>query len=123
MVPLVTDGRIFDFSCYMDVSNQEIEPPKGQYRQFKVKIANVTELQQSQLMKITRELQGEEEIRRTATTLLRSRPFRVDRIDCWFEETRRMLKGNQKTIYPLIAFETEENSEEKSTVIMLQNAM
>ncbi|MEE2935617.1 MAG: hypothetical protein VYA84_06430 [Planctomycetota bacterium] len=104
----------------MDLSKQEIEPPKSQYRQFKVKIAYVTERQQSQLMKITRELKGEEEIRRTETTLLRSRPFRVDRIDCWFEETRRMVKGSQKTIYLLVAFETEENSEEKSTVIMLQ---
>ncbi|MDA9857857.1 DUF3999 family protein [Rubripirellula sp.] len=118
--PLVTDGRIFDFSRYMDVSNREIELPKNQYRQFKVKIADVTELQQSQMMRITRELQGEEERRRTETTLVRSRPFRVDRIDCWSEETRRMVKGNQKTQYPIIAFETEENSQEKSTVITLQ---
>ncbi len=118
--PLVTDGRIFDFSRYIDVSNREVELPKNQYRHLKIKIADVTELQQSHMMRITRELQGDDEVSRRETTLVRSRPFRIDRIDCWSEETRRMVKGNQKTKYPIIAFQTAEDLENKSTIVTLQ---
>jgi hypothetical protein len=118
--PLVTDGRVFDYSRYMDVSNREVELPKNRHRQFKVVIDDVTDQQQSPLMQLTRELRGDEETRRTESTTVRRRPFRIDRIECWSEDARRQVQGDKKMTYPVVDFQTEEDAKEKSTVIGLR---
>ena len=52
--PLVTDGLVFDYSRYMNVSNHDIRLPKNRWRQFRVIVDNITDVRQSPFMELTR---------------------------------------------------------------------
>ena len=53
-LPLVSDGIIFDYSQYMDVSSREIALPKNSFREFKVTIDDVTDEKESPFKELTR---------------------------------------------------------------------
>jgi hypothetical protein len=118
--PLVSDGLVFDYSRYMDVSSREISLPKNRYRQFKITIQDVTDEQQSSLTRLTRRISDGRETDRTETTTVRRRPFRMNRIEFWSEQGVKQYKGDRKSEYPLVEFErTDDVKKKKQTLITL----
>ena len=118
--PLVTDGLVFDYSRYMDVSSREISLPKNRHRQFKIIIQDVTGEEQSSLTKLSRRISDGRETERTETTTVRRRPFRMNRIEFWSEEGVKQYKGDRKSEYPIVELERTDDEKEKQTVIVLR---
>ena len=77
---LADDGVVFD-SRYMDVSNNEVHLPKNTYRRFKITIAGISDERESPFLELTRKYHGDQQTERTERTVLRRRPFRMDRIE------------------------------------------
>ena len=117
--PLVTDGLVFDYSRYMDVTSRELSLPENNCRQFKITVEDVTDEQQSSLTKLTRRISDGREIERTETTAVRSRPFRMNRIEFWSQRGVKHYQDDRKLEYPIVEFERTEDEKEKQTVIML----
>lgn len=115
--PLVTDGIIFDYSRYMDVSNREIALPKNSFREFKVTIEDVTDEKESPFKELTRTFRGAKEDRRIERTTVERRPFRIDRIDSWSVVTRDRIQRGKTAVYPVVRFEANDDAANKQTVI------
>jgi hypothetical protein len=98
--PLVTDALVFDYSRYMDVSNQEIPLPQNRYRRFRITIGNVTSEQESQLLELTRILRPGQEAEKVERVAIERRPFRIDRIEFWYHVKEESRKEDKKTLHP-----------------------
>ena len=116
-VPLVDDALIFDYSRYMDVSNNDIRLPVNSHRQFKVTIDNVTQEQNSPHRLLMRTFAGDTEAKRIETTVVNQHPFRISQLSFWHEVTTRQMKSTRKTAYPISMFQITEDAETKSTII------
>ena len=81
--PLVSDGLIFDFSRYMELSNRDITLPANTHRRFKVVVEQAQDRRESPFRELTRIRRGDLEVRRDETTVIDRRPFRIDRIEMW----------------------------------------
>ena len=114
---LVTDGLVFDYSRYMDVSNHEVELPKNRYRRFKIVIDDVTDELESPLMELTRKSRDGQEHERIASTRVERRPFRIDRMELWRRVGKEHAKGDRKADYPIVEFRAEEDAKRKCTIL------
>src|SRR2546426_439852 len=65
----------------MDVGNHQLALPQNRYAHFRITIRDVTSNQESELLELTRRLQGGKETERVERTAVERRPFRIDRID------------------------------------------
>jgi hypothetical protein len=77
---LLADDVIFDYSRYMDVRRTEISLTEHRFRRFRVVIEDPTSGQESQLLQLTKNLQGETETSREERLSVERRPFRIERI-------------------------------------------
>ncbi len=116
-VPLVDNALIFDYSRYMDVSNNDVRLPVNSQRQFKVAIDNVTQEQESPHRLLMRKFSGDAEATRIETTVVNQYSFRINRLSFWHEITSKQMKSARETAYPISKFQTEEDTEAKSTII------
>jgi hypothetical protein len=114
---LVADGLVFDYARYMDVSNREIRLPKNGCRQFKVSIAGIADSRESPLMELTRKYRGGKEAERVEKTVLERRPFRMDRLELWYEKDEKSYEYDKKADYPVVQFRVEQNAGEKTTIV------
>jgi hypothetical protein len=115
--PLVDNGRVFDYSRYMDVSNREVHLPKNSYRQLKVSIAGIADERESPLLDLTRRYRGGGEVERSEKTLLERRPFRMDRIDLWHESREKLSERQRKAGYKVADWKAEEDAVGKTTIV------
>ncbi len=115
--PLVGKGLLFDYSRYMDISNHEIRLPKNDFRQFKVSIADITNVEQSPLYELTRKWRHGREVEEIEKTVRQRRPFRMDRLEFWGEGSETLSEGDRQTAYPVVKFEVPEDAAEKTTTI------
>ncbi len=115
--PLVPEGVVFDYSQYMDVSQNEIRLPKSTDREFRIVIDGLTSDQESQLLDLARKLRSGKEEERTERTTIQRRPFRIDRIEFWSEETQRNTVRDKTANYPVKEFRVSEDKEQHQTVI------
>jgi hypothetical protein len=83
--PAGNEMVIFDYSRYMDVRNDSVSFPETGRRHFRIVIDDVTVEQESELLALTRRLQGAEETERTEKVAVDRRPFRIERVDFWRE--------------------------------------
>lgn len=118
--PLVSDGIIFDYSQYMDVSSREISLPKNNYREFKVTIEDVTDEKESPFKELTRTFKDAKEAQRVERTVIERRPFRIDRISFWGVTTRERVQQAKTIDYPVAKFDTEIVSAKKQTVVTVR---
>jgi hypothetical protein len=118
--PLVADALIFDYARYMDVSNHDVSLPGNRYRRFRVIVREITADQESQLLELTRRLKGGKEAERLEKSTIQRRPFRIDRIEFWYQETREQRKGDKKAEYPVAGFSVEQNAAARQTVIHVE---
>jgi hypothetical protein len=102
----VAEALLFDYSRYMDVRNDRIPLPKTSQRRFRVVIDQVTAAQESELLELTRRLQGGDESERTERVRIQRRPFRIDRVELWRRETERQSLVPQLVSYAPQRFET-----------------
>jgi len=123
--PVVQDGLIFDYSQFMDVRNDRIHfgdtsgeaVPQQFPRHYRILIDDVTQEQQSQLLELTRNLQGEQETGRSESTTIRRQPFRIDRLEVEYDEVVEDVTTAQKSEYPLTNFRVEQDQENQQTII------
>lgn len=101
--PLLEDGLVFDYSRFIDVRNDALEFPaetnagSDGRRHLRIVIDDVTREQQSQLMELTRRLEGDEETSRSERVVVRREPFRIDRIELWGDERQQRVTGTRTT--------------------------
>ena len=115
--PLVPDAVIFDYSQYMDVRQPDVRLPKSADREFRIVIDGLTSDQESQLLDLTRRLRGGKEEDRSERTTIQRRPFRIDRIEFWSEQTQLSVKKEMSASYPIQKFEVREDQDKHQTVI------
>lgn len=121
---IVDDGLVFDYSQYMDVQNLAIELPNvlEEHREFyRLTIADVTQEQESQLVELTRSLQGEDETRRTERMMINRQPFRIDRIELWHNAMKRDVLRDSEVEYPVALDRTEQDTDKKLTYLYLKS--
>lgn len=115
--PLAPQAVIFDYSRYMDVANREVPLPANSFKQFRIVIDNVTAEQESQLLELTRRLQGGEENERVERFAIERRPFRIDRIEFWHNVIQEHPRGEKKVEYAFPDYKVEHREKERQTVL------
>ncbi|MBI1309865.1 hypothetical protein GC176_01050 [bacterium] len=89
---LVEGELIFDYSAVVDVRRDTVELPKNSARHFRIDVRAMTDDVESPYLNLTRNLQGKEEVSRQERTLIRRRPFRINRIEWIREESHQRVK-------------------------------
>ena len=117
---VVADALTFDYSRYMDARNVRIPFPETDRRFFRITIDDVTAEQESQLLELTRRLQGGEETERSERLTVDRRPFRIDRIEFWRERERPQDTGAVLSSYPVQSFAAAEDGKTQQTVITIE---
>lgn len=114
---LVDGGLIFDYSQFMDVRRTEVVLPPTSAREFRIVIDALTSDQESQLLELTRSLQGNAEEVRTEKTTIQRRPFRIDRIDLWTEQAVEIGQADKVQPWPLTDLKITQDSEQNRTLV------
>jgi len=78
---LLADDVVFDYSRFMDVRRTEVSLTENQFRRFRVIVDNPTSEQESQLLQLTRNLQGGAETSEEQRFTVERRPFRIERLE------------------------------------------
>jgi hypothetical protein len=118
--PLVTDGIIFDYSQYMDVSSREIALPKNNFREFKVTVEAVTDENESPFKELTRTFKDAKEDLRVERTVIERRPFRIDRIGSWGMATRERVQQAKTVSYTVAGFDAKDIAAKKQTIVTVR---
>lgn len=114
---LLAEDVVFDYSRFMDVRRQEIALPQNPARKFRIVVGGLTADQESQMLALTRTLRGGKELSRKERTTIERRPFRIDRIEWWTNETKRRIKGNVKVEYPVEVAKVDVDRETQRTLV------
>lgn len=115
--PLANNVMIFDYSRYMDVSNNEIALSGNEFRLLKAVIKRVVDQKESSLMELTRQFEDGKESQRTERTTVEKRPLRIDRISLWYLVPQTQSRTDKRVDYPIVAFDTEEVPKEKQSIV------
>jgi hypothetical protein len=120
--PLVNDGLVFDYSRFMDVRNVELPLPSAgdgetSGRRYRLTIADVTQEQQSQLMELTRTLNDDDETSRSERVVVNRQPFRIDRIEGWYDVEVTDVVRDQLAEYAVSEFATTRDADSKATIV------
>jgi hypothetical protein len=118
--PLVTDGIIFDYSQYMDVSSREITLPRNNFSEFKVTIEDVADEKESPFKELTRSFKDAKEDHRVERTVIERRPFRIDRIGAWSTTARERIRQAMMVSYPAAGFDAKDDAAKKQTMITVR---
>lgn len=115
--PLVTDQIVFDYTRYMDVSNRDIPLPSNMFRQFKIRVGDVTDEKESPYKEMTRTFRGGHEEQLVEQTTVERRTFRIDRIQAWQNVTHQRVRKSKTTAYPVVGWESQEDVSKKRTIL------
>lgn len=113
---LAENARIFDYSRYAQIGNNDIELPVNAYRQFKIVVAQASQTHSNGLTELTRTLQNGSEQQRSESVELRSEPLHIDRVEFWQKVTDTVADAAQRFDYP-VAFKIVQDAELKASVI------
>jgi len=119
--PLIDGGRIFDYSRYIDIANREIKLPKNSYRRFLVAIDGLADTEDSLLRELIRRERNGVETERIEKTVLRKRPFRMDRVELWCNQQEPLSERDKTVEYPVVLSHTAEKLAEKTTVVYFRS--
>lgn len=115
----VAESTIFDYSRYVDVRQVAVSFPQTERRHIRIRIENVTVSQESELLELTRQLQGTKEISRQERLTIRRRPFRIDKVVLWQDRTQEVAQSAVKQTYSVREFGVEQIPEEQQTEIQI----
>ena len=105
----------------MDVANHDVPLPKNRHRRFRIIVREVTALQESQLMELTRRVRAGKETEREEIIAIQRRPFRIDRIEFWYNSSQEQRRGDVKAPYPVTDFKVEQNEPAHQMVIEVRS--
>ena len=112
---LSDDGLIFDYSAFIDASNNTVSFAETPLRRFRIRIENNTSEQESRLLKLTRESHEAHESGRKEQVVIERRPLRIDSIE-FFRDDRRIDSTTEKArLYPLDGFKVVQNEDSQHT--------
>jgi hypothetical protein len=119
---LIDDGLVFDYSRFMDVRNVELPLPQfagGETsgRRYRLIIADVTQEQQSQLLELTRNLNDDDETSRSERVVVNRQPFRIDRIEGWYDVEVTDVVRDRIAEYTVSDFASVRDAESKETIV------
>ncbi len=114
---LVDGALIFDYAQFMDVRRPEVEFPATTAREFRIVVDKLTSDQESQLLQLSRSLKGGTEQGRTEKTTIERRPFRIDRIEFWREQTEEIPGADVVQTWPVADLKVTQDPEQKQTVV------
>ncbi|MDA1213604.1 MAG: hypothetical protein O2955_13900 [Planctomycetota bacterium] len=114
---LVSDAVIFDYARYMDVRQHEIRLPETTHRRFRVVIDRPTSVQESQLLELSRQFRGDDEVARNEDTTIERRPFRIDRIEFFRIEQLPVTNKSETMSCPVSGVVVKIDEEERQTLI------
>ena len=117
--PAGSETAIFDYSRFMDVRSDSVSFPETPKRHFRIVIDDVTVEQESELLALTRRLQGADETERTEKIMVDRRSFRIDRIDFWREVESAQATGDEKAKYPVTNFRVEQDAAKHRTIVRI----
>ena len=119
---LLIEDLIFDYSQFMPIRDTEILLPRPTDNPlsagpsfYRLTIDEVTQAQQSQLLELTRDLQGEEEITRSERIVVNRQPFRIDRIEFWQDEFQREVPTDVEVEHSYSVDRVETDGEAQET--------
>ena len=92
---------------------------KTDVRQFKFVIDHITNDQNSPFREITQRFRDGQEVEKWERHKSQRIAFRIERIEYSQDLVRERRLGNKTTDYPVAEFKTEEDSEQKQTIISL----
>lgn len=108
---------IFDYSKHVDLKNDRVDVSGPRYRYYKFEIANITESQQSPLVRFISETRGGEVAKEIKHTAFERKDFRIESIT-FVEETREVVEGKRVTrAYPITDLDVSQDEEKQSTVV------
>lgn len=114
---LVDEALIFDYSKFMDVRRTEVAIPPTTAREFRIVIDALTADQEFQLLEFTRSLRNEAEESRTEKSTIQRRPFRIDRLEFWTEQTEQTRQVDVVLPWPVTDFTVTHDSKLKQTLV------
>ncbi|HRA86790.1 MAG TPA: hypothetical protein PK992_01930 [Planctomycetaceae bacterium] len=114
---LVDGALIFDYAQFMDVRRPEVEFPTTTAREFRIVVDKLTSDQESQLLQLSRSLKGGSEQGRTEETTIERRPFRIDRIEFWREQTEEIPGVDADQTWPVSDLKVTQDPEHKQTLL------
>lgn len=112
-----TSAVIFDYSRHVDARSDLIALQESNSRRFRITISDLTAEQDSQFMELKRVLQGGQETNRTERTTIARRPFRIDRIEFYRDQSIPESREAQLTGYPVHDLTVKENTREHQTIV------
>jgi hypothetical protein len=111
---------IFDYTRFVDARNDVVPVKAGDHRHFRLTIADVTAEQESQLLELHRNLQGGAETDRTERTTIARRPFRIDRIEFYRDESHPQSTEPRTRDYPVQNLTTTQDEDGQRTVVAFE---
>ncbi len=120
--PLVTDGIVFDYTRFMDVSRRDVPLPANKFREFKITIEDAIDEASSPFKELTKTFRAgkDKEDEKVERTTIERRPFRIDRIGAWTSDARERVLQPRTVVYPVESFEVKEDSAKKQTVVAVK---
>ncbi len=121
---LLLDAQpIFDYSQFADVRRASLElPTAAPPRQLRIVIGEVTDVQESAMLKLRREMTpGHADLTEETVNLLR-RPFRIDRLEIATRTEYRQVRQYLKQDYPApAAFQMVQDGKDTRITLSMQN--
>ena len=114
---LVDGALIFDYSRYFDIENTDVELPKNEHRKFRVLIEDIIDEKASPFRTLWSLTTHGKEVERSEGFIIRSRHFRIDRIDLWAKSERETFESERTQEYPVRGFKVSRNEEEQQTIV------
>jgi hypothetical protein len=114
---LVDEALIFDYSKFMDVRRTVVAIPPTTAREFRIVIDALTADQESQLLEFTRSLRNEAEVSRSEKITIQRRPFRIDRLEFWTEQTEQTQQADVVLPWAVTDFTVTHDSKLKQTLV------
>lgn len=116
----LAESLLFDYSRYMDVRSDSIKLPRTSHKRLRILVDQVSAAQESELLELTRQMQGADESARTERVQIERRPFRIDRVEFWTEQAEQQTATVLTTDYPIAKFTVEQDTEHKQTHVLIE---
>jgi len=114
---LVDNAAIYDYSRFAAISNREVGLPSNAFRYFKITVAKATQTRGTELLELTRSLQGNDEQQRSEKLQLRSEALHIDAVEFWHNRSEAVADAAVQFEYPLTAYKVSEDAEHQTSLI------
>ncbi|MHC4876622.1 MAG: hypothetical protein ACYTGL_08995 [Planctomycetota bacterium] len=117
---VVEDALIFDYAAVVDARRDVIALPSGDARHFRIDVRAMAEDAESPYLSLTRTIYDNKETSRQERTLIRRRPFRIDRIEWILEESHARTKEIVSVDWSAEMAEPIQDEDENQTLIEIR---